>query len=485
MEIEKCIGSVVEQFQKNPKDLNKNMEIYLKYSNRKIPISRWNYTFYIANFLNNIDKTMEITYYLAGQPQLCTGKVQFFINQKQTEYGIERTGYILTPENLFHVMERDGQINQSYVRFLNTFYKRIQSNKICSINIILSKLKGYQKEEKHMRSSIIKSHSTMLFVENKTDRINMYFYDPHGSSFDNNKYEKEAFLFQTRLAEELRKLSKKPVNFILEHNFSCPRGIQAIIPESSLGRRGYCVIYSYFWLYIILHCFNRIPNVDLETLIFNVETQVLKAKNIDKIIYNFAENIVNTSLTEMPDREVIFKNLNDYILKMALTDYPDLMTSVETLENRKIITEGQTSSSRKKDYSECQKNEDCLSHCCSKTSKKCREVDYTVQLDKQDCMEDIDDYIEEPTQRFINTTLRDEILQLKNDLQILYSQYPNATEEKKREILQLLDNIQAKFKSMLKMLILEGQEEFVEKLKYNIKEYVKNLEKVYILNTHK
>ena len=105
---------------------------------------------------------------------------------------------------------------------------------------------------------------------------------------DGNKkiYEK---LILTCPFAQLRKLSKKPVKFIEEYNFSCPIGIQGIIKEKN--RKGYCIIYSYFWLYVILHCFKSIPNVDLETLISKVETQILKSEKIDTIIYNIPNRL--------------------------------------------------------------------------------------------------------------------------------------------------------------------------------------------------
>jgi hypothetical protein len=56
---------------------------------------------------------------------------------------------------------------------------------------------------------------------------------------------------QTHIAEE-----KKKEEDILNYYSIDAVGIQSIIPESYYGE-GYCVMYSYFWLYLVLHCYKN------------------------------------------------------------------------------------------------------------------------------------------------------------------------------------------------------------------------------------
>jgi hypothetical protein len=175
------------------------------------------------------------------------------------------------------------------------------------------------KLDQQINKSELIRHTNMLFIENKEaeNTLNLYLYDPHGSEPELFGQESNIFL------EWLKTLyttlySGKTVNIIKRESFSCPIGIQGVIPELEMGKEGYCVTYSYFWLYIILHCSNSIPNVDLTTLISNIEKTVIRYIQDPRIfaekIYSFAESIVSVAHDNIPNKQNYFKGLNDYMV---------------------------------------------------------------------------------------------------------------------------------------------------------------------------
>lgn len=483
--MENCIRSTVEQLGKNTKDLNTPMKIFLKYSNKKISISRWNYTYYVLSDLMTVDKLTEATYRLAtlGIHDICTGKLRFFIEKNNY--------YINTATKLFTMKE-----SQEYSNFLEIFYKRIKDRKICSLSIIFCKLpeKEYKTDEERI-NSLKDFHATMLFIENKEDVINLYLYDPHGSS-PYHTYAKEEFIFIYNLATAYSTKYGKPMNVIKRETFSCPRGIQAVIPEIKENKIGYCIIYSYFWLYLILHCISMIPNIDLNTLISTVEKTVLtlvpKPESLAKLIYNFTENIVTTVQTYMPGRKKYFKNLNEDILRRILKDNPGILKTAVPIELHRIrkgdVTTGYTVSSKQYDRTgPCLENDDCLSHCCSKITGKCKERDYSKEDDaecmpeREDIQEEEDDVFEKERNigSFVTQEFKDFSEKIKKLYAGLYISRKNKDKESEKSILKSLETVKINFKLFLQLLRLEGFSKEAESISTAITKLVENINKLH------
>jgi len=460
--MENCIRSTVEQLRKNTKDLNTPMEIFLKYNNKKISISRWNYTYYIVSDLMTENKLTEATYRLAtlGIHDICTGELTCFIEKNNY--------YINTEHKLFTMKE-----SQEYLNFLENFHKRIKDRKICSLYIRFCKLpeKEYKTDQERI-NSLTYCHANMLFIENKEDVINLYLYDPHGSS-PYHKYAREGFIFIYNLATSYNTKYGKPMNIIKRETFSCPKGIQGVIPEIKENKIGYCIIYSYFWLYLILHCISMIPNIDLNTLISTIEKTVLKLvpepESLAKLIYNFTENIVSTVQTYMPGREKYFENLHANILRRVLKNNPDILNTAVPIELHRIrkgdITTGYTVSSKQHDRTgPCLKNDDCLSHCCSKITGKCKERDYNKEDDaecmpeKEDIQEEEDDVFEKERNidSFVTQELKDFSDKIKKLYTGLYISRKNNDTESEKSILKSLQTVNINFKLFLQLLRLEG-----------------------------
>jgi len=269
-------------------------------------LDSWNWIFLAVNYLNNINKLMEAVYYSARKiariRDMCTGKIEFVTDREEYYIGTTKLGFFLLNDT------------ENTILFLTKLHNRIQGKKICSIVVI------FEKEGKIGENPLeLIRHANMLFIENKEaeNTLNLYLYDPHGSEPELFGQESNIFLDWLKTLYETL-YSRKTVNIIKRESFSCPIGIQGVIPELEMGKEGYCVTYSYFWLYIILHCSNSIPNIDLNTLISNIEKTVIGYIQDPRIfaekIYSFAESIVSVAHDNIPDKQNYFKGLNDYMV---------------------------------------------------------------------------------------------------------------------------------------------------------------------------
>jgi len=374
-----CIISVVKKLEEKVKNIDTDMIIPSGVS-RIYTLDRWNWTLHVIDYLELKNKLMQSVYYLARKieriPDMCTGEIDFFINDERKEYSIYSTSYIITANDNKFSLE-----DPKYLDFLKEFHSRIQGKKICSLSIGFFKYKD---------AKLQKGHATMLFIENKQSEntLNLYFYDPHGAG--DVFYKRESFIFLSWLRTSYqRQYRGTTVNIIERETFSCPRGIQGIIPETKMGKQGYCIMYSYFWLYIILHCSNSIPNVDLNTLISNIEKTVISLignpELLAQIIYVFTENIVSVAHDNMPNLKDYFEELHTFMLE-NMKNKPS--QPVTPLEERPPMPEKEHDTyTRRKDNETCTNNKDCMSDCCSKKSGKCKAPKYYGKRDT-DCKDE-------------------------------------------------------------------------------------------------
>jgi hypothetical protein len=273
---------------------------------RLYKLDSWNWIFLAVNYLNNINKLMEAVYYSARKiariRDMCTGKIEFVTHKEEYYIGTTKLGFFLLNDT------------DNTILFLRKLHNRIQGKKICSIVVI------FEKESKIGENPLeLIRHANMLFIENKEAEhtLNLYLYDPHGSEPELFGQESNIFLDWLKTLYETL-YAGNTVNIIERESFSCPIGIQGVIPELKMGKEGYCVTYSYFWIYLILHCSNSIPNVDLNTLISNIEKTVIGYIEDSRIfaekIYSFSESIVSIAHDNIPDKQNYFKGLNDYMV---------------------------------------------------------------------------------------------------------------------------------------------------------------------------
>jgi hypothetical protein len=155
----------------------------------------------------------------------------------------------------------------------------------------------------------------------------MYLYEPHG--YDHINGDVKSFLHTISTRYNLDN-EKRPLELVRYDDFSLNKEIQYFIPEIKENKRGYCVNYSYFWLYLILHCSKCLPDIPIEHIVKNIklfykviEKSVGKegsvSKSMSNIVHAFVNNIVSEFMDKVarlkyPEQEKINGKINKYIL---------------------------------------------------------------------------------------------------------------------------------------------------------------------------
>lgn len=114
-------------------------------------------------------------------------------------------------------------------------------------------------------------------------------------------------------------------------------GIQSKIREPG---EGYCVMYSYFWLFLVLFCYMENPNIDIQYLFLNIEETLLSLYSTDdflaEIITSFAIRIVHNymiDIGDLLDRE----SLKTFYLDQN-TEFQKRMEKRKLFEKKDILT---------------------------------------------------------------------------------------------------------------------------------------------------
>jgi len=296
--IYECIEKLVNKLEKSKKDIYTPM--LFSDSEKEYRIPRWDFLFYLANFINNNDLVyieelklpsyMDLVYSLAGVENKCSLNVNYF---KQ---------YLQNP----HVIP-------------NLLKLKLKNSRYCSLRLIFQ--------------SGLENHANMLFIDNsKSDVVDMYLYEPHGYDYINGDV--KSFLDTISSFYNLYN-KKRPLELVKYEDFSLNKGIQFFIPEIKENKKGYCVNYSYFWIYLILHCSKCLPDIPIEHIVKNTKLfyKVILAKkgspdkNMSNIVHSFVNNIVSEFMDKVarlkyPEQEKINRKINNYILdNMPISKY--------------------------------------------------------------------------------------------------------------------------------------------------------------------
>jgi len=367
--IYECIKEVVNSLKKTEKNIGTPQIVPVNYK-RAYKISRWDFLWFLANFVNNnssylkelkIPTYMDLVYALAGVENKCSDKVD--IDSVDTVY------------------------------FTDQLKNNLKTDSYCSY------LLGF------------KNHANMLFIDNTDSKeyentIDLYLYEPHGSNYI---HEHADTFLKTIKREYNSKNNYTSLNIVDYKKTSTPAGIgiQRYIPEYKENRRGYCLNYSYFWLYLILHCSKTLPNIPLETIIKNIELSLLRilfsqektpGENISNTIHSFVNKIMDnflhqtfTTLKDPKKQKELVQKITAYIINIIYLDelkYPiiNLEDSEEPYHQRKNNNEQcdndeECSSGncvkgyckpyeRQQDGIVCSKDDDCLSSYCYKKNEK-------------------------------------------------------------------------------------------------------------------
>jgi hypothetical protein len=178
------------------------------------------------------------------------------------------------------------------------------------------------------------AHRNILFIEKLKDRLNILRYEPAGYYINvwEEKGKDSVDSFIKEFGEGLEEISEKKVN-VFKREATCPIGLQTY----SKDRKGYCVMFSYFWAYCVMNIISVLEKnyktaPSLDTWIDKVERyiarQSLFPENLFNIIVTFASY---TNKIYWEERERMDKRMS--ILTLI---YKDLILYYKDDEIRKM-----------------------------------------------------------------------------------------------------------------------------------------------------
>jgi hypothetical protein len=367
-----CIKSVTDNFKLS--DVKREM-IY-EDGGEKYIFSRWNYIYAFYQTIDNFyDQKIYMPNFIELIYSMATGK---YINQLCTGiiniYGSENMS--TESQNEFNYITDKYKFNE----FLKEFHNRITEEDCKFTSLALSYHDQYG------------SHRNMLLIyrDDINENINVSLYEPHGYNISwynqkdpSNMYQNiENFVRNLILeynsafreykikrqdpithcnTQVIKSFFKRDVlDFVTKPNRI---GIQAYVNEMSYG---YCVMYSYFWLYLVLHCYKQ-TGLDFRYISNKIEECLIEMYTPEKlgmIISAFAGKAINFYIEDLekhPDKE--YKKY--------------FYTSLENQFKSNIITrkiyrkkkKSKLTPQRKEHGEDCEKHEDCGSNYCDKNFK--------------------------------------------------------------------------------------------------------------------
>ncbi len=166
------------------------------------------------------------------------------------DYYVNGVNVLFNPTNY---TTKDGRISNKY--FIGDGINRFYYNKEEPSKEYLNYMKRIADDIKDCKTSYCAfnltlsvltkdlSHRNMLLIHKKDNDIDIIHFEPHGY---NALYTTMTNIFLRDLTDSLEPYFDRVL--LIEPEHSCPRKLQENIP--------YCVMYSYFWLYIVMKVIN-------------------------------------------------------------------------------------------------------------------------------------------------------------------------------------------------------------------------------------
>jgi hypothetical protein len=312
-------------------------------------------------------------------------------NDKEGNYiSLIQLIYGLTHSNMSHctgnitIMEKKGLIilktktseasmgtkekpSKEFIEFGKEFIKRINETDCpfttLHISIFLSNGQG---------------HSNILIVFKKEGKIYLSIYEPHGSDVDSSPYLK----LSNYLMYKLYDLYPDLIVVSDRTSVSCPRGLQAYAKDE----KGWCVIFSLFWLYCVLYISSKTNNGINLNNIYLIEHAIIYLAKKPEILYimtvKFSMYLSSSYLEYIeglsPKLKENFNNMfktrlhkrisEDWFNTTQYSDKSDMSES-DKIERQKYLdnvsnTGHSQHSKRKPDGAQCSINANCLSDIC-------------------------------------------------------------------------------------------------------------------------
>lgn len=245
-------------------------------------------------------------------------------------------------------------------------------------------------------------HQNVLIVFKMTE--DLYFvvvYEPHGWEDDFSSSElRSSFLENLQLA--VADVSKKYVWLPME-NTSCPVGMQ----NASTDSVGYCVMFSNFWLYCVLRCFPDLSKLrkpsEFQHAIYSIERVILDEvahSSLLMMITNFTIAYCEQFWSMVRLRPEQMKKFDAEMLhhlesegRTRFVTAPLTMNTLfpKSLQEKKELmdVDHEDDGGRVADGAPCERDEDCLSHCCK--GGTCVTVNYNQDMSDDETKVDVDD----------------------------------------------------------------------------------------------
>jgi len=374
-----AINSVMDRFITMPFPKE---NLRYKYNEKIYEISAVNYVWILYQILDDLGivaprkypSLMELLFYLNEPTNFtqshCTGRITLDTNTGQIE--TDSQGNITTDEE--------------FGKFIQTYLQRLKSGcrfNSLALDLVLGKDK-YGNTEGHQ--NILFSYMT------KDENILLSLYDPGGARIDPWHGKVNIFLMKIR---DVAKIRGYNIEIISRRNISCPLGMQ--YKDSTLG---FCIIYSFFWLYCVLQVMDVPDQLSREDFIFqigNVERIILERReDVSTVIVKFAHYLVDEYMTLLKEttRADLVKHLERLFIERVIENINDLypVELVKTERKRshgnikRKIADTEIYERSGQDGSFCTERSDCLSDLC--VENRC--VEHSDYFGTSDCKEDSD-----------------------------------------------------------------------------------------------
>lgn len=409
IELKNCIKNVFREQKKriNDIDILKSHQFYLPAMYNKyntLYTTRWNYIWTLYQTIHNIHGNFPTIY-----PSLIETVYSMAL---KTEEDVNKscTGQIfITHEGKIKLREYDTYFKYSdetkkFDEFVNDFVNRIEECKFTSLVLYYIEYK-----DSHPYITERNGHANILLIYNDNDTIHIALYEPHGSSCRNVNFcarkRENVDLFLLILEDRIKKTQpRKNVlidNFIIaplinllgckrpalstvryeRTSISQEKGIQSLMLENDTYKQGYCMMYSFFWLYLILHCFRVSEIKNITSILINLEDFILEynVSELEKIITGFAISVYNYYFENMlqnvseKNSAFFFREFESEFDRMFSEDVYTLLRKRKNTTQRKIPkelsnleefgAEGEFTL-KKHDGENCRFDQDCLSDNC-------------------------------------------------------------------------------------------------------------------------
>jgi len=188
--------------------------------------------------------------------------------------------------------------------------------------------KGFSIISIYIRTNI--THANVILVENIKDFLIWNYYEPSG--YENNIELKKI----EHVGELCAKIANKKFIFNHKEGAQCPIGIQKLLNDYDPG---YCLIFSYFWIWCVLNVIKRMTSyIPSNQWISYVEkcvaTQLLNDKaKVYKRVISFAHSLYESYPTDKKSEKI---NNSDYMQKysIGIDDYNERVLTTEIGKNR-------------------------------------------------------------------------------------------------------------------------------------------------------